>query len=374
MLNWEFVTVLVNQLVNIFTVFLLTKLMAENFNFIEIAAYSIITVVQNLNIQLLGGPLSAYIGRFYRVRQQISDYINIKIFLIIVQICSILISVRLLLSYINPEIVGDTISIVYLVICFYIILFILQLCLIAILECQRLRVKSLFGQLCDSTLKITALFILLYIGKFSLMNVIIVGCISLLISNLLLSGFVILSYQRESDFPTEHSNPTMENYPRALLVNFIRPIILWGFVGWAYQSTNRISLNEFSTSKELAVYYVYFQLFFIPGTLLFSIISKYCLPIFREVNDNSGYNAYRNIEKKMISRLSVATIFGVLLSMLVLFYFDEFLIDLVTSEAYVGSFYVYIIFIYSGSLWGLLHFLVHFSISLSTMGHFESIQ
>ena len=56
MLNWEFVTVLVNQLVNIFTVFLLTKLMAENFNFIEIAAYSIITVVQNLNIQLLGGP------------------------------------------------------------------------------------------------------------------------------------------------------------------------------------------------------------------------------------------------------------------------------------------------------------------------------
>ena len=356
-MNKEFITVVVNQVINILTVFMLTKLMAENFSFVEIAAYSIITIAQNLNVQLLGGPLTAYIGRFYRLRQKISEYYKVKKFLTIAQLVLILTSVIFLLIYIDFRILNDNFAAAQLVISLYISLFIFQLCLIATLECQRLRIKSLFGQLLDSIVRIFLFFTLLYLDKFDIMNIILVGAFSLLFSNCLLLFYAIQAHKTDPLSDYVRSDITSAEYSRSFLIKFIQPIIFWGLLGWAYQSINRISLNEFATDKELAIYYVYYQLFFIPSSLFFSIISKYGAPIFREVNDTKGFYAYIKLEKQLVNRVIFIILLGLMITSFILYFHHEFVINLVSSAAYVGNFYIYFVFIVSGICTGFASFL-----------------
>ena len=362
---FEFTVVLITQFVNIFTIFFLTKLMTVNFQFHEIAAYSIVTIVQNFNIQLFGGPLSAYIGRFYRLRVRIPSYMKVKASLILIQFFTIFISVGILLLYIDPMIFGDEIISVYLIISAYITLFLIQLCLIAILDCQRLRVQSLIGQLSDSVLRIILLTLLLYFEIFTLLNVISIFCVSLVISNIVLSKFVLSSH--EGSVIPENGNVVISGpYTQRVLMNFISPLILWGIVGWAYQSTNRVALNEFGTAKELAVYYVYYQLFFVPASFFFTILSKYYTPILRELNDRSGFFDFRDLEIKMIFRLNIILVLSTIMIVLVLVYFDDWLIALVTSDEYIGDVYLYFMFIFSGACVGYASLLsVLFNITLN---------
>lgn len=127
----------------------------------------------------------------------------------------------------------------------------------------------------DSILKIIFPLVAFYVLNISSASVMLGYCVSALV--VLCTNKMLLHYA----IPTQtvnHSTPKLNWLSQ--IWSYAWPFSTWGIFTWAQQSSDRWALQLFSSTEEVGIYSVLFQLGYVPIMMLSGLASGFLTPIF----------------------------------------------------------------------------------------------
>lgn len=199
----------------------------------------------------------------------------------------------------------------------------------------------------DGWLKILlAVGVMLWLGNSSTAVVLgyVMSCLLVTLSQLF--------FLRRLIHPQREKTNTSENWRRQMWM-YSWPFMAWGIFGWAQQSSGRWALEVYSTTTDVGLYVVLFQLGYAPIIMALGLTTTFFMPIlFARTGDAS--NAVRNEGvRKLISKMVLIggglTILAVLATSLL----HSQMFNLLVNEKYFSVSYLLPWVILSGGIFGM---------------------
>lgn len=100
------------------------------------------------------------------------------------------------------------------------------------------------------------------------------------------------------------------------LTAFSWPLLIWGVFGWMQQMLNRLFLDFYQDSLEVANYGVISSISSYPFTLVLSVIAAYSLPIIYQKADHDFQSAYMQVSQTIKATIPAIAIILLLLTIL----------------------------------------------------------
>lgn len=137
------------------------------------------------------------------------------------------------------------------------------------------------------------------------------------------------------------------------ILAYSRPFFYYNIFTWFQSSVDRWSLELFSSRDLVGIYTGYFQLSYMPMTILSTLIVTYISPILFEISGD-GQDATRNEKtKKMILKLVHYSLLLVLILAILGYYLRNQFLDLFLPTAYTQYSYALPLFIIAGGLFSI---------------------
>ena len=115
---------------------------------------------------------------------------------------------------------------------------------------------------------------------------------------------------------------------------YSRPFSIFGVFTWFHLASDRWALQTFSSTEEVGLYAVVFQLGFVPIGLLMGMAMSFLVPILFQ-RSGSGEDQARNISVHRVAwRAAFVSLIVTLISFLVTFFLHEWMFNLLVSEKF----------------------------------------
>lgn len=238
-----------------------------------------LTVANLINQVVMCGLISG-IGRFYSIakdRQDLQGYLSQSYQLLKYSAWATLLIGTCLLIGVAMTSYGEWATLVFVTIMFSIVSNYNGV-YGDIQNAARNRPIVVFNNSLDTIFKIVFVYLVtLIFGASS--TIVIVGYL-LSATLVFVSNTVLLKYAIPQQSPGNTKNPETSKNWQKLIWTYAWPFSAWGIFTWAQQASDRWALEIFSTTEEVGVFAVLFQLGYVPIITLSGLLASFLTPIF----------------------------------------------------------------------------------------------
>lgn len=328
--TYEFFWVGLGQVLSVLGSFLGVRFLTKNLLPEEYGKLALgLTMVTFIN-QIFFGPLSNGITRFYAPAvesKQFSAYFTSskKLIYFVIKIIFLIFPIGLITLLLIKE---NQFILILFVSIFFSIFSGLTGILSGIQNAARHRIIVAFHQGIDPWLKFTfgILFIFL-LGSNSSSTLIgySIGAVFIFISQYL---FFLKFYNFKNEFST-----TSVDYEKKIF-NYSWPFSIFGIFTFFQLISDRWSLQFFSTSYEVGLYAVLYQLGYYPIVLANTVIGQLLLPILYQKSGDASDGSRNVVVKKIIWNVSLVSFSLTLFAFLVVYFFHKVIFDFFVAPEY----------------------------------------
>lgn len=202
-----------------------------------------------------------------------------------------------------------------------------------------------FNNSLDAILKIIFAWMLLKLTGVSSLSVMLgflLAAAATLVSQLLCLKYTIKTNDTAAQ---THTNAWQQQ-----IWSYAWPFSTWGLFTWAQQASDKWALELFSTTDDVGIYAVLFQLGYVPIGMIAGIFTSFLIPIFfQRAGDGTNHTRNSNVRRVnwVITLLGLGlTIFSFLLTLLI----HEWIFSIFVTEPYRSSSYLLPWFVLSGGM------------------------
>ncbi len=324
---------------------LLIKVLSRNISPDEYGNFALIISYSLIISQVLSGPLSNGIRRFFIIAGSENDLYN---YYIATQnlIKKYILVVALIFSFVVITLIGfhQYNWILPIALSFLIALITgITAALGSILSAARLRHMVAIYSMGNSLGKLG--LVTAYIHFFNgIENTVILSIFFIVALIVLFAQFLYI----RTIIKFKKVNKYKVNYWKAKIKHYSYPFFFWGAITWIQQASDKWALGYNQSSEIVGIYSILFQISYLPMVVLTSLLMEFLEPIFFEfVGKGKNFERNENIKNITYSLIILTLILTVILAIFAFFTHDALVLTL-SSAIYTKYSYLMPIFVLAG--------------------------